>query len=66
MAQLRPGRCRLDIPLIFMTGCSECPVSTESGNNRIANHRAIMKPFRPRDLLSTVREVLDARARAAA
>jgi two-component system cell cycle sensor histidine kinase/response regulator CckA len=55
-----------DIPLIFMTGYSEYPVSTESGDTRIANRRAIMKPFRPRDLLSTVREVLEARAQAAA
>jgi len=61
LASIRP-----DIPLIFMTGYSEYPVSTESGDNRIVNHRAIMKPFRPRDLLSIVREVLDARARAAA
>ena len=49
-----------------MTGYSEYPVSTESGDTRIANRRAIMKPFRPRDLLSTVREVLEARAQAAA
>ena len=61
LASIRP-----DIPLIFMTGYSEYPVSSVSGDNRIANHRAIMKPFRPRDLLSTIREVLDARAQAAA
>jgi signal transduction histidine kinase len=61
LAGIRP-----DIPLIFMTGYSEYPVSTESGDNRIANHRAIMKPFRPRDLLCMVREVLDAHAQAAA
>jgi hypothetical protein len=45
------------IPVIFTTGYSEYPVSTESGGNPMGNHRAIMKPFRPRDLLSTVREV---------
>jgi CheY-like chemotaxis protein len=61
LAGIRP-----DIPLIFMTGYSEYPVSTEGGDTRIANHRAILKPFRPRDLLATVREVLDARAQAAA
>jgi hypothetical protein len=54
------------IPVIFMTGYSEYPVSTESGGNPIANHRAIMKPFRPRDLLSTVPEVPDNRVQAAA
>jgi hypothetical protein len=42
-----------------------------SGLNRkrgqpIADHRAIMKPFRPRDLLSTVPEVPDNRAQVAA
>jgi two-component system, cell cycle sensor histidine kinase and response regulator CckA len=48
-----------DLPLVFMTGYSNYPITTESGEGRIANHRAIMKPFRPNVLLSTVREVLD-------
>jgi len=56
LAKNRPG-----LPLIFMTGYSDYPVITESGDHRIANHRAIMKPFRPNDLLATVREVLDER-----
>ena len=65
---VNPGEvvARPDIPLNFMTGYSEDPVSSVSGGTRIANHRAIMKPFRPRDLLSMVREVLDARTQAAA
>jgi two-component system cell cycle sensor histidine kinase/response regulator CckA len=52
-----------ELPLIFMTGYSNYPITTESGERRIANHRAIMKPFRPNVLLSTVREVLDASVR---
>jgi two-component system cell cycle sensor histidine kinase/response regulator CckA len=51
-----------ELPLIFMTGYSNYPITTESGERRIANHRAIMKPFRPNVLLSTVREVLDSTA----
>jgi DNA-binding NtrC family response regulator len=50
LATIRP-----DVPVIFMTGYSEYPISTNNGDSRIANHRAIMKPFRPRDLLSIVR-----------
>ncbi|MBR0993101.1 PAS domain S-box protein [Bradyrhizobium japonicum] len=49
------------LPLIFMTGYSDYPVITESGDHRIAHHRAIMKPFRPNELLATIREVLDGR-----
>ena len=49
------------MPLIFMTGYSNYPITTESGERRIANRRAIMKPFRPSVLLSTVRDVLDTR-----
>jgi DNA-binding NtrC family response regulator len=52
-----------ELPLIFMTGYSNYPITTESGERRIANHRAIMKPFRPNVLLSTVREVLDSTGR---
>ncbi|PDT88765.1 hypothetical protein CO669_18565 [Bradyrhizobium sp. Y36] len=47
------------LPLIFMTGYSDYPVITESGDHRIAHHRAIMKPFRPNELLATIREVLN-------
>jgi len=61
LATIRP-----EIPLIFMTGYSEYPISSESGGTMIANRRAIIKPFRPRDLLSTVREVLDNKSQAAA
>jgi DNA-binding NtrC family response regulator len=61
LASIRP-----DIPVIFMTGYSDHPVNSENGHSWIANHRAIMKPFRPRDLLSTIREVLNDRAQAAA
>jgi len=51
------------MPLIFMTGYSNYPVTAESGERWIENHRAIMKPFRPSALLATVRGVLDATAR---
>jgi two-component system, cell cycle sensor histidine kinase and response regulator CckA len=53
---------RPDTPVIFMTGYSDYPIVTENGENRIAKRRAIMKPFRPNELLSIVREVLDGRA----
>jgi two-component system, cell cycle sensor histidine kinase and response regulator CckA len=48
-----------DIPIIFMTGYSDHPIVSENGDNKIAKRRAIMKPFRPSELLSIVREVLD-------
>ncbi|MGA7804144.1 response regulator [Bradyrhizobium sp.] len=54
---------RPQVPVIFMTGYSDYPIVNDSGDNRIANRRAIMKPFRPNELLSTVREVLDGRPR---
>jgi two-component system cell cycle sensor histidine kinase/response regulator CckA len=57
---------RPDTPVIFMTGYSDYPIVTENGDNRIAKHRAIMKPFRPNELLSVVREVLDGRAQPSA
>ncbi len=53
------GKEKSSIPVIFMTGYSDYPVTTESGDHRIARHRAIMKPFRPSELLIIVREVLD-------
>jgi two-component system cell cycle sensor histidine kinase/response regulator CckA len=53
---------RPDTPIIFMTGYSDYPIVSENGDKRIAKHRAIMKPFRPSELLSIVREVLDGRA----
>lgn len=51
-----------EMPVIFMTGYSDDPVVADSGDHRIANHRAIMKPFRPNELLKIVREVLDNKA----
>jgi two-component system, cell cycle sensor histidine kinase and response regulator CckA len=57
---------RPDTPVIFMTGYSDYPIVTENGDNRIAKRRAIMKPFRPNELLSIVREVLDGRAQPSA
>jgi two-component system cell cycle sensor histidine kinase/response regulator CckA len=57
---------RPDTPVIFMTGYSDYPIVTENGDNRIAKRRAIMKPFRPNELLSIIREVLDGRARPSA
>ncbi len=57
---------RPDTPVIFMTGYSDYPIISENGDNRIGKRRAIMKPFRPSQLLSIVREVLDAKSQAAA
>jgi PAS domain S-box-containing protein len=54
LAEVRP-----ELPVIFMTGYSDYPVTREHGDNRIESQRAIMKPFHPRELLSLVREVLD-------
>jgi two-component system cell cycle sensor histidine kinase/response regulator CckA len=51
------AKSRPDLRILFMTGYSDYPV--ESGANRIENHRVIMKPFHPRELLATIREVLD-------
>jgi two-component system, cell cycle sensor histidine kinase and response regulator CckA len=56
LAEVRP-----DLPVVFMTGYSDYPITSENGDNRIENRRAIMKPFHPRDLLSMIREVLDVR-----
>jgi two-component system, cell cycle sensor histidine kinase and response regulator CckA len=53
------------VPVIFMTGYSDYPIVNDSGDTRIAKRRAIMKPFRPAELLAIVREVLDARSRLA-
>ncbi|MBV9562017.1 MAG: response regulator [Bradyrhizobium sp.] len=59
LTQTRPG-----VPVVFMTGYSDCPIASENGDIRIANRRAIMKPFRPAELLSVIREALDARPQA--
>jgi two-component system cell cycle sensor histidine kinase/response regulator CckA len=48
---------RPDLRVLFMTGYSDYPV--DSSDNRIENHRVIMKPFHPRELLTAIREVLD-------
>ena len=56
LAEVRP-----DLPVVFMTGYCDYPITSENGDNRIENHRAIMKPFHSRDLLSMVREVLGTR-----
>jgi CheY-like chemotaxis protein len=56
LAETRP-----DLPVVFMTGYSDYPITSENGDNRIDNRRAIMKPFHPRDLLSLIREVLDSK-----
>jgi CheY-like chemotaxis protein len=53
------AKSRPDLPVVFMTGYSDYPITSENGDNRIENRRAIMKPFHPRELLAIVREVLD-------
>jgi nitrogen-specific signal transduction histidine kinase len=60
LALARPG-----VPVVFMTGYSDYPIVSEDGDIRITSRRVIMKPFRPGELLSVVREVLDARPQAA-
>jgi two-component system, cell cycle sensor histidine kinase and response regulator CckA len=57
---------RPDTPIVFMTGYSDYPIVSEHGDNSIAKRRAIMKPFRPSELLSIVREVLDGGAQPSA
>ena len=54
LAEIRP-----ELPVVFMTGYSDYPITREHGDNRIGSRRAIMKPFHPRELLSLVREALD-------
>jgi len=54
LAEVRPR-----LPVVFMTGYSDYPITGEHGDNRIESRRAIMKPFHPRELLSLVRDVLD-------
>jgi two-component system cell cycle sensor histidine kinase/response regulator CckA len=53
-----------DMPIIFMTGYSDYPIVSEHGDKRIGKRPAIMKPFRPSELLSTIREVLDGKSQA--
>jgi two-component system cell cycle sensor histidine kinase/response regulator CckA len=55
-----------DTPIIFMTGYSDYPIISEHGDTRIGKRRALMKPFRPSKLLSTIREVLDGKSQASA
>jgi two-component system cell cycle sensor histidine kinase/response regulator CckA len=50
---------RPELPVVFMTGYSDHPIMSEGGDNRIENRRAILKPFRPRELRVFVRDVLD-------
>jgi len=54
LAKVRP-----DLPVVFMTGYSDYPITREHGDDRIGSRRAIMKPFHARQLLALVREVLD-------
>jgi two-component system, cell cycle sensor histidine kinase and response regulator CckA len=54
LAEVRP-----ELPVVFMTGYSDYPITREHGDDRIESRRAIMKPFQPRELLSLVRDVLD-------
>lgn len=50
---------RPDLPVVLMTGYSDYPVVNDGGGTRIADCRAIMKPFRPSELLVAIRETLD-------
>jgi DNA-binding NtrC family response regulator len=54
LAETRP-----ELPVVFMTGYSDYPITREHGDNRIEGRHAIMKPFHPRELLTLVRDVLD-------
>ncbi len=48
-----------NLPLIFMTGYSERPAFQQDDDLLIEDRRALMKPFRARDLLRVVRQTLD-------
>jgi signal transduction histidine kinase len=47
------------LPLIFMTGYSEQPVSRQDDGIRLENRPVLMKPFRANALLQIVRDTLD-------
>jgi hypothetical protein len=55
-----------DLHVSLSASAMDYPIVTENGDNRIATRRAIMKPFRPNELLSVVREVLDGRTQPSA
>jgi two-component system cell cycle sensor histidine kinase/response regulator CckA len=48
-----------ELPLVFMTGYSEQPVSHQDDGIRLENRPVLMKPFRANALLRIVRDTLD-------
>ncbi len=48
-----------ELPLVFMTGYSEQPVSHQDDGIRLENRPVLMKPFRANALLQIVRRTLD-------
>jgi two-component system, cell cycle sensor histidine kinase and response regulator CckA len=53
LAEIRP-----DLPVVFITGCSDYPITSENGDNRIENRRAIMKPVHPEQYVGTPYEAM--------
>lgn len=50
-----------DVPVVFMTGYSDHPITRQDGESTIEGCPVLLKPFRPQALLSLVRSVLDDR-----
>ncbi|TFF18046.1 response regulator [Jiella endophytica] len=50
-----------DLPVVFMTGYSDHPITRQDGESTIEGCPVLLKPFRPQALLSLVRSVLDDR-----
>ena len=46
-------------PMIFMTGYSDHPITHQEGESTIQGFPVLLKPFRPKELLVLVRDVLD-------
>ena len=50
------------IPVVFMTGYSDHPITRQDGESTIEGCPVLLKPFRPQELLTLLRDVLDAKA----
>ena len=47
------------IPVLFMTGYSDHPITHREGESTIEGFPVLLKPFRPHELLKMIRDVLD-------
>jgi two-component system cell cycle sensor histidine kinase/response regulator CckA len=48
-----------NLPVLFMTGYSDQPITQQGSDMILRDRRVLMKPFRPQELLQAVRETLD-------